>query len=120
MKSFFIALLLLCLMLCGVLFNSLYINNVANEIETRLDALPDVADPACETAAAALIGYWETQVGRVSLSVRFPIFDRITEQTSLLHAATVCGDLYGYRAALALLYDAVDDLRRLETWKAFF
>lgn len=119
MRSFFIALLLLCLMLCGVLFNSLYINNVANVIKTRLDALPDITDPACETAAA-LIGYWETQVGRVSLSVRFPIFDRITEQTALLHAAAVCGDLYGYRAALTLLYDAVDDLRRLETWKAFF
>ena len=62
---------------------------------------------------------WEKEVGWVSLSVSFPVFDRVSEQVALLHAAAVCGDLYGYRAAIALLYDAVDDMRRLETWKAF-
>ena len=119
MKSFVIALLLLCLMLAGIIFNSLYINKVVTGIEARLDALPDLPDPACEAATAALLSAWENEVGWVSLSVSFPVFDRVTEQASLLHAAAVCGDLYGYRAAIALLYDAVDDMRRLETWKAF-
>lgn len=119
MKSFVIAILLLCVLLCGIIFNSLYINNVVTGIERRLDALPDVTDPACESATAELLAAWEREVGWVSLSVSFPVFDRVTEQASLLHAAAVCGDLYGYRAAVALLYDAVDDMRRLETWKAF-
>lgn len=119
MRSFIVALLLLALMLGGILLNSLYINNVVSEIEARLDALPDVTSPACQEETAALLRAWEAEVGRVSLSVSFPVFDRVTEQAALLHAAAVSGDLYGYRAAIALLYDAVDDMRRLETWKAF-
>ena len=119
MKSFIIALLLLCALFCGIFLNSLYINKVVTEFETRLDALPDITDPTCEAVTAELLSAWEGEVGWVSLSVSFPVFDRVTEQASLLHAAAVCGDLYGYRAAIALLYDAVDDMRRLETWKAF-
>ncbi len=119
MKSFLVALILLCLMLGGMIFNSLYINNVVTGIEARLDALPDIGEAGCEEQTAALLRDWETQVGWVSLSVSFPVFDRISEQASLLHAAAVCGDRFGYRAAIALLYDAADDMRRLETWKAF-
>lgn len=119
MKSFVVALILLGLMLCGIIFNSLYINDVVSEIETRLDALPDIGSAECEEQSAALLRAWESQVGWVSLSVSFPVFDRVSEQVSLLHAAAVCGDVYGYRAAVALLYDAADDMRRLETWKAF-
>lgn len=119
MKSFVISLLLLCLMLAGIIFNSLYINNVVNGIEERLDVLPDIGEEGCPEQAAELLHAWEAQVGWVSLSVSFPVFDRVSEQVSLLHAAAVCGDAFGYRAAIALLYDAVDDMRRLETWKAF-
>lgn len=119
MKSFLVALILLCLMLGGIIFNSIYINNVVTGIEERLDALPDIGEAGCEEQTAALLRDWEAQVRWVSLSVSFPVFDRISEQASLLHAAVVCGDVFGYRAAIALLYDAADDMRRLETWKAF-
>lgn len=119
MKSFRIAVILLLVMLSGIVFNSLYINNVATKIERRLDALPDLGEPGCEEQTLAIVREWEKEVGRVSLSVNFPVFDRVSEQAALLHAAAACGDLYGYRAAIALLYDAIDDMRRLETWKAF-
>lgn len=119
MKSFLAAVILLALMLGGIIFNSIYINNVVSGIETRLDALPDLGEPGCEDQTAGIVQAWEKEVGWVSLSVSFPVFDRVSEQVALLHAAAVCGDLYGYRAAIALLYDAVDDMRRLETWKAF-
>lgn len=119
MKSFLASVILFTVMLSGIIFNSIYINNVATEIETRLDALPDIGESGCEEQTASLLRAWEKEVGWVSLSVSFPVFDRISEQIALLHAAAVCGDLYGYRAAIALLYDATDDMRRLETWKAF-
>ncbi len=119
MKSFWIAAILLVLMLGGIVWNSIYINNVVSEMESRLDTLPDLGETGCAEETAEIVREWEKQVGWVSLSVSFPVFDRVSEQVALLHAAAVCGDLYGYRAAIALLYDAVDDMRRLETWKAF-
>lgn len=119
MKSFRIAVILLVVMLFGIVLNSIYINNVVSGIEARLDALPDIEEEDCSEKTAEIVREWEKQVGRVSLSVSFPVFDRVSEQVALLHAAAVCGDLYGYRAAIALLYDAIDDMHRLETWKAF-
>ncbi|HBF15313.1 MAG TPA: hypothetical protein DDW30_06490 [Clostridiales bacterium] len=119
MRSFWIAVVLLILLLGGIVWNSLYINNVVSEMEARLDALPDLGETGCSEQTAEIVRAWEKEVGWVSLSVSFPVFDRVSEQVALLHAAAVCGDLYGYRAAISLLYDAVDDMRRLETWKAF-
>lgn len=119
MKSFIAALILLGLMLGGIAFNSFYINKVVTDLEARLDELPDISDPACVSASLELLRAWEKEVGWVSLSVSFPVFDRVSEQAALLHAAAACGDFYGYRAAIALFYDALSDMQRLETWKAF-
>lgn len=69
MKSFVIALLLLCLMLAGIIFNSLYINNVVNGIEERLDVLPDIGEEGCQEQTAgtpARVG----STGRMGQSVR--------------------------------------------------
>lgn len=119
MKSFWIALLLLFLMLGGILLNAHGINRIVLEMEARLDQLPSIDDPTCTAEAQALLEAWERQVGRVSLSVSFPVFDRVSEQAALLYAAALAKDPYGYRAATVLLYDALEDMRRLETYKAF-
>lgn len=114
MKSFVITLLLLVAMLLGILANSLYINNVANRMLERLDALPDPKHASCVEKSKELLEYWNAQVKIVDLSVSYLIVDRVTEQASLLAACAEAGDLYGYLSALALLRDAVEDLGRLE------
>lgn len=114
MRAFWIAVALLFGLIVGIWGNYHYINSVANELDARLDALPDISSPDCNSEARALLSYWEEQMDFVGLSVSYPVVDRLNEQAVALLAATECGDLYGYRSALALLRDAVGDMRRLE------
>ena len=114
MKSFVITLLLLSLMLGGILVNYLYINNVANGLSIQLDALPLTGDEECASMAREILSYWETHADWVDLSVSFPLVDRVGEQLNVLIACAECGDYYGYRSTLAILKDAVKDIKRLE------
>ena len=115
MKSFAVTLLLLVIMLLGIVTNSLYINNVANEMLQMLDALPDPSHPSCGEKARALLEFWNLHLSPVELSVNYLIVDRVTEQARLLVSSAEKGDSYGYAAARTLLRDAVEDLERLES-----
>lgn len=114
MKSFWISMTLLTAMLIGIGLNSAYINRTADELCEMLDALPDVEDPTCAESAAELRDHWEEIVDTVNLSVGYNVVDRVSEQAATLAACAACGDFYGYHTALALLRDAVGDMRRLE------
>lgn len=110
-----ITLLLLVAMLVGVRINYIYINEVCDEIYARLEVLPDMEDPECVEETRALLEYWEEQVESVEFSVGHVAADRISEQAATLLACAECGNLYGYRTAIALLRDAVGDMRRIES-----
>lgn len=114
MKSFWISLLLLLLMLCGIAGNAVYINHVADVLNRMTEELPDLGEENCTTDAEALRDYWERNAPYIGLSVGYPVADRISEQAAVLSACAACGDFYGYRSALALLRDAIGDVRRLE------
>ncbi len=114
MKAFVLALILLALMLGGIVWNLSYINKVANHMEATLEALPDIGTAGCVDAAKELLDYWEGEVETVGLSVSFGVTDRVSEQATLVAACAECGDVYGFRSAVALLRDAVGDMRRLE------
>lgn len=114
MKSFLVTLLLLTAMLFGIVANSLYINNVVTRMESALEQLPAPDHPDCPAQALALQEYWSKQVKTVDLSVNYLLVDRVSEQVALLSSCAQTGDLYGYYSALALLRDALDDLRHLE------
>jgi hypothetical protein len=115
LKSFVITAILFLVLIAAVTVNHIYIKEVFGAMNTALDALPDVREEDCPARAAALQGYWEEQVEWVSLSVSYTIVDRICEHAATLVACAECGDLYGYRTALALLRDAVGDMMRFET-----
>jgi hypothetical protein len=106
--------ILLALMLGTVTVNHIYIKEVFYKMETALDELPDVFAADCLEKAIALENYWEKQVDPVSLSVSYTIVDRVCEYAATLVACAECGDLYGYRTALALLRDAIGDMMRFE------
>ncbi len=114
MKSMIATCLLLILMLAGVSINRAYLHRVADHMTSTLVALPDAGDDACTEAVGRLSDYWQKQVPWVGISVSFPQVDRVSEQVALLTAAAECQDLYGYRAAIALLQDAIGDMSRLE------
>ena len=114
MKSFLITTLLLLMLITGVAVNHVYIKEVYEKMNTALDALPDADTKSCLEAAIALQGYWEAQVDCVSLSVSYAVVDRICEYAATLVACAECGDVYGYRTALALLRDSLGDMMRFE------
>ena len=116
MKSLIASLVLLILMLICVVWNYIYINEVFAEMNRLLDALPSVNSPDCEARAAAICDYWESRVDTVGLSVGYTVVDRVSEQAATLQACAACGDAYGFSTALALLRDALGDLRRLESF----
>lgn len=116
MKMFAISLTLLAAVLVCVTVNYIYINEVCDTLIEQIDGMPDIKDDTCVEAAKQLGDYWNEQVDYAGLSASYVITDRISEQTETLIACAECGDLFGFRTALALLRDAVGDLRRLESF----
>ena len=114
MRSFIISLLLAILLIGCITLNHLYINRLADRLLEQLEALPCIDDPACISMAQALLAEWDGQVEYVRLSVGYTVVDRVCEQATTLLACAECGDRYGYQTALALLRDAIGDMRRLE------
>ena len=108
MKVFWISIILLAVMLSGIAWNYSYINNVANEMISMLDALPDAEDEASPTAAREIVDFWETRADYVALSVSYTVTDRVSEQAVTLAACAACGDRYGYRTAVRHFCDFDD------------
>ncbi len=116
MRSFAVSILLLLVMLGGIGYNYIYINRVADEMCAQIDALPEIDAEDCPAQAAELAEYWEKHADTVGLSVGYTVVDRVSEQAATLSACAACGDVFGYHTALALLRDAVGDMRRLESF----
>ena len=114
MRSFFISLLLAILLLGCITLNNLYINRLADRMLRQVEALPTLDDPECASLARSLLEEWDEQVELVRLSVGYTVVDRVSEQATTLLVCAECGDLYGYQTALALMRDAIGDMRRLE------
>ena len=115
MKQAIAVLILLAILAALIVWNALYINKVANDMTALLDALPDVDDPACPKAAAALREAWMRRLPVVDLTVSFLYTDRICEQSALLICCAETGDRYGFASAKALLADAFHDMCHAET-----
>ena len=114
MRAFIISLLLAILLLGCITLNNLYINRLADQLLEQVDALPRIDDPDCVALAQALLKKWDEQAERVRLSVGYTVVDRMSEQATTLLVCAECGDVYGYQTALALMRDAIGDMRRLE------
>ncbi len=114
MKEVIAVLVLLALLVGFVIWNAIYINNVAIRLSNTVEALPDIADPACADAAKALHDEWKGYAPIVGISVSYSVADRVGEQCAVLAACAECGDEPGYASARALLADMLLDLRRAE------
>lgn len=115
MKSLLATLILFVLMLGGIAWNYCHVNRVCDEMVEQIEALPDVGEDGCLSAVQALNDYWLSRADTIEFSSGYAVVDRISEQASVLLACASCGDLYGYRTALTLLLDAVEDLRHPES-----
>ena len=114
MKSLIATVIFCCLMILAATANFIYVNRLADEMTALADALPSINDPNCIEKTDALCKKWDKHAPFVGLSVGFLTVDKLSEHCETLCSCAEVGDVYGFQSALTLLYDSIDDVRRLE------
>ena len=125
MKGCMIALVILTLIVAAVIANAAYVRFVTDSLAADLAALPDkplVSEPfdneplANETAAAvaAVRENFEKHLPLLSVTVAYPVLDRVTESLRILETHAQTGDNSEYAATLTLLRELVEEIARLE------
>lgn len=140
MKGCMIALAILTLIVAAVIANAAYVRFVTDSLAADLAALPDnllVSEPLDnkpfdnkpfdnepldnepfdnETAAAvaAVRENFEKHLPLLSVTVAYPVLDRVTESLRILETHAQTGDNSEYAATLTLLRELVEEIARLE------
>lgn len=114
MRSLIVTVVLCGLMILAATANFIYVNNLADAMIEIADALPDIDDPISVQKTDELCQKWEKHSPIIGLTVGFSTVDKLSEHCQTLRSCAEVGDVYGYYATLTLLYDAIDDVRRLE------
>ena len=114
MRSLIATAILCCLMILAATVNFMYVNYIADEMLELIAKLPPIDTPDCVEKADELCQKWEKNAPVVGLTVGFLTVDKLSEHCETLRSCAAVGDVYGYHAALTLLKDSVDDVRRLE------
>ena len=114
MRSLIATVILCCIMILAATANFIYVNNLADAMVEIADAMPDIGEPMCVQKAEELCKKWEKHSPIIGLTVGFTTVDKLSEHCQTLRSCAEVGDVYGYYATLTLLYDAIDDVRRLE------
>ena len=114
MRSLIATVVLCCLMLLATILNFIYVNRIADEMTSLVDALPSINDADCAKKTDALCRKWGKNAPFIGLSVGFLTVDKLSEYCETLRSCAEAKDVYGYHAALTLIRDSIDDVRRLE------
>ena len=115
MKGCVIALAIL-LLICGITaWNARYVRGVGRALGDGLDSLPDTPAPE-ETAAAVseIRQAFEKHLPALSITVSYPLLDRITESLATLETYARRRDEAEYAATLTLLRKLARELIRPE------
>ena len=114
MRSLIATIVLCCLMFLSATANFIYVNRITDAMTEMTESLPSVNDPMSIAKADELCKKWEKNAPIVGLTVGFLTVDKLSEHCETLRSCAEVGDVYGYYAALTLLKDSIDDVRRLE------
>ena len=125
MKGCVIALAVLTLIVAAVTANAAYIRFVTDSLAADLAALPDkplVSEPLdnepldneTADAVAAVRENFEKHLPLLSVTVAYPVLDRVTESLRILETHAQTGDSSEYAATLTLLRELVEEIARLE------
>lgn len=122
MKAFAVALLLFALVIVGVIFNAIYINEASERLSGLVGALPEVGSADCEAATDALWGEWQSRRSIIELSTDLRRTSEIDIRLAVLRAAARDGNVAEYnetRAALGYLFSELRVFESLEFFDIF-
>ena len=114
MRSLIVTVILCSIMILAATTNFIYVNNLADAMIEIVDTLPDINEPMCVEKVNELYQKWTKHSPIIGLTVGFTTVDKLSEHCQTLLSCAKVGDVYGYYSTLTLLYDAIDDIRRLE------
>ncbi len=108
MKSFWVTVLLLCLLLIAVGADAVQCRMIRDELSDRISALPSLPNDQALAAAKRLDAAWQSHLPRLRLTVPKQSIDEIDREIAALLAAAASADVSGYRAAKEILKRVID------------
>ncbi|MBE6653630.1 MAG: DUF4363 family protein [Ruminococcaceae bacterium] len=115
MKGLVMAAVILTLLVGLVAWNAAFVRRTAEELLDELTSLPEepTGEQTARQVAAIRMGL-EAKLPALSLTVQYPVLDRVTEALEILELqAQKGGEAYAETRSLALEY--VKEIARLET-----
>ncbi len=114
MKSFYISIVILAIILATVTANFIFINNVSKNLTEHITRLLETPFEQREAEISELEQYWEKTREFVSMSVRYTEIDRVDDYVIMISASYKDGNIHDCNQALNLMRDAAEELARLE------
>lgn len=112
MKSFIASILVFCALLGVILINYSYVLRVCDEIEQKIDALPE-----CEKADEAvfdLLALWDKQCRKLKVSISLHQIDKMEEALADLHCAVTIKDTRTFEQSRFRAKAILEDIRNGE------
>ena len=117
MKASVIAGILLVILVGLVFWNACYLKNTTTQMSNMISMLPEKPQDDTPKAVADVLAYVKKHKRYLGISVNFSAVDRVLEVSQSLLIYAEIGDVMNYRITKATLYDAVQDMGRLEQIK---
>ena len=119
MRAFIIAVLLFSLLILGVIFNAIYINEASDHLRALVDGLPEVGSAGCAAAVEELCREWRDRRDIIELSTDLRRLAEVDTLLSSLRVAAKSGDGPEYDKTRAILGDLFSELRTFESLEFF-
>ncbi|MBQ8388551.1 MAG: DUF4363 family protein [Clostridia bacterium] len=119
MRAFIIAVLLFSLLILGVIFNAIYINEASDHLRALVDGLPEAGSEGCAAAADELYREWRDRRDIIELSTDLRRLTEVDTLLSSLRVAAKSGDGPEYDKTRAVLGNLFSELRTFESLEFF-
>ena len=116
MKTFYFSIALFVLTLAAVAVNHAFINRTSDRLVEMTEALPPADDPACADAVSEIYDHWQKKHDIARISVSYIELNRVTDAISTMKVYAESGYRADFENARALLLNAIDEMRRLESF----
>ncbi len=119
MKSFYIALCVLILLVATIVLNCIYINNVSNRILFAIEEIKKAEINGSKAIIDELDRLWNEEMIKISMSVGYITINKIDDTISSLKVACDEESQYDFYNHISILENAVSELSRLENFSVF-
>lgn len=119
MKSFYIALAILVLLVFAITLNYLYINNVSNRLLEMASTIAHATGDEIGRYIDEMHSYWSAEKKKISMSVGYVTLNKIDDTISSMQVAYLNDKKYEFEHYLAIIENSASELARLERFSVF-